>query len=84
MWHFVFFCHCADGFLTLLFYFIGFYYFRELGDQVDVVRCDKNDPNDGGFLLQLSFRMNYDQMANAVATSLGVDPYYLQFFTTLG
>ena len=30
--------------------------------------------------MELSQRMNYDQMARAVAMRLGTDPYLLQFF----
>ncbi|XP_021358377.1 ubiquitin carboxyl-terminal hydrolase 7-like isoform X1 [Mizuhopecten yessoensis] len=55
-------------------------YFKDLYYRVDVTFCDKTLPNDEGFMLDLSMRMNYDQMANAVAQYLGTDPYLLQFF----
>lgn len=59
-------------------------YFRDLFYRVEVNFCDKTIPNDPGFTLELSLRMNYDQMANAVAAHLGTDPYLLQFFKTQG
>ena len=46
--------------------------------------CDKSVTNDGGFTLDLSQKMNYDQMANAVAQHLNTDPYKLQFFKCQG
>lgn len=55
-------------------------YFRDLFYKVEVVFCDKNIPNDPGFCLELSMRMNYDQIAKRVAQHLEVDPYLLQFF----
>lgn len=42
--------------------------------------CDKTVPNDPGIIVELSHRMTYDQMAEAVANRLGTDPYLLQFF----
>ncbi|KAK0051801.1 ubiquitin carboxyl-terminal hydrolase 7 [Biomphalaria pfeifferi] len=59
-------------------------YFRDLFYQVEVTFCDKSLPNDQGFTLDLSQKMNYDQMANAVANHLGTDPYKLQFFKCQG
>jgi len=43
---------------------------------------DKNNQNDPGFTLTLSQRTEYDQMVNAAAKYLEVDPTYLQFFKT--
>ncbi|KAL3876817.1 hypothetical protein ACJMK2_034611, partial [Sinanodonta woodiana] len=59
-------------------------YFRDLYYRVEVVFCDKNVPNDTGFTLELSLRMNYDQMAHQVARYLNTDPYLLQFFKPQG
>ncbi|KAK7111658.1 ubiquitin carboxyl-terminal hydrolase 7-like isoform X1 [Littorina saxatilis] len=59
-------------------------YFRDLFYQVEVTFCDKQVVNDQGFPLELSLRMNYDQMAHAVAQHLGCDPYHLQFFKSQG
>lgn len=53
---------------------------RDLYYRVEVIFCDKLNPSDPGFSLDLSMRMNYDQMANAVAQYLHTDPYLLQFF----
>ena len=47
---------------------------------MEVIFCDKAIQNDPGFTLELSMRMNYDQMARAVARRVGTDPYLLQFF----
>ncbi|XP_013784489.1 ubiquitin carboxyl-terminal hydrolase 7-like [Limulus polyphemus] len=55
-------------------------YFRDLFYRVEVTFCDKTIPNDPGFTMELSLKMNYDQMANAVAQRLETDPYLLQFF----
>uniref|UniRef100_T1J1R9 Ubiquitin carboxyl-terminal hydrolase 7 n=1 Tax=Strigamia maritima TaxID=126957 RepID=T1J1R9_STRMM len=55
-------------------------YFRDLFYRVEVTFSDKTLPNDSGFTMELSQRMNYDQMAHAVAQRLGTDPYLLQFF----
>ena len=57
---------------------------RDLYFRIEVCFCDKTLPNDQGFLLELSQRMNYDQVANAVAAHLGTDPYLLQFFKSQG
>ena len=46
--------------------------------------CDKAVPSDTGFVLTLSQRMNYDQVAKAVAAHIGTDPYLLQFFKSHG
>ena len=58
--------------------------FRDLYYRVEIVFCDKNVITDPGFTLELSLRMNYDQMAKAVAKHLNTDPYLLQFFKPQG
>ncbi|XP_065302370.2 ubiquitin carboxyl-terminal hydrolase 7 isoform X9 [Dermacentor albipictus] len=55
-------------------------YFRDLFYRVEVTFCDKMIPNDPGLTMELSLKMNYDQIARAVAQRLGTDPYLLQFF----
>jgi len=55
-------------------------YFRDLFYKVEVNFCDKNVPNDPGFTLELSQRMNYDQLAKKVANHLETDMYLIQFF----
>jgi len=57
-------------------------YFRDLFYRLDVTFVDKNIPNDAGFTLTLSQRTQYQQMVEAVARHLAVDPTYLQFFKT--
>lgn len=57
-------------------------YFRDLFYKVEVTFVDKNNQNDPGFTLTLSQRTEYDQMVNAAAKYLEVDPTYLQFFKT--
>ncbi|XP_013388428.1 ubiquitin carboxyl-terminal hydrolase 7 [Lingula anatina] len=59
-------------------------YFKDLYYRIDVTFCDKNIPSDPGFTLELSLRMNYDQIAHAVAHHLETDPYLLQFFKPQG
>ncbi|XP_053388715.1 ubiquitin carboxyl-terminal hydrolase 7-like [Mercenaria mercenaria] len=59
-------------------------YFRDLYYRVEITFCDKNVISDPGFTLELSQRMNYDQMANSVARYLNTDPYLLQFFKPQG
>ncbi|XP_077980640.1 ubiquitin carboxyl-terminal hydrolase 7-like [Glandiceps talaboti] len=59
-------------------------YFRDLYYRVEVTFCDKNQPNDTGFTLVLSQRMNYFMVAKAVATRLNTDPMLLQFFKSQG
>ena len=54
--------------------------FRDLFLRVDVTFSDKSNPNDPGFTLEMSQKMDYDSLARAVAEYLGVDPYHLQFF----
>lgn len=54
-------------------------YINDLMMRVEVLFCDKNS-NDPGFVLELSLKMTYNQIAQAVAMRLGVDPFMLQFF----
>lgn len=55
-------------------------YFADMLHRVEVLFCDKNNPSDPGFLLELSLKMTYNQIAGAVAMRLGTDPSLLQFF----
>ncbi|XP_054155064.1 ubiquitin carboxyl-terminal hydrolase 7-like [Oppia nitens] len=55
-------------------------YFKDLFFRVEVTFCDKTNPTDAGFTIELSLKMNYEQIANAVAQRLGTDPYLIQFF----
>ncbi|KAF7489071.1 Ubiquitin carboxyl-terminal hydrolase 7 [Sarcoptes scabiei] len=55
-------------------------YYNDLLLKAEVLFCDKNNPNDAGFTLELSLKMNYTQMAHAVAMRLGTDPNLIQFF----
>ncbi|KXJ26613.1 Ubiquitin carboxyl-terminal hydrolase 7 [Exaiptasia diaphana] len=55
-------------------------YFRDLHNQVEVLFCDKNNLQDPGFTIVLSKRMNYMEVAKAVAAHLEVDPLNIQFF----
>ena len=48
--------------------------------QVEVNFCDKNNPSDSGFTLELSQRMNYEQLAKKVSGVINTDPYLIQFF----
>jgi len=57
-------------------------YFRDLFYRVEVTFCDKMMANDPGFTMELSMRMNYDQLVTAVAQRVGTDPSRLQFFKT--
>ncbi|KAG8145440.1 hypothetical protein E2320_011973 [Naja naja] len=59
-------------------------YFRDLYYRVDVIFCDKTIPNDPGFVVTLSNRMNYFQVAKTVAHRLNTDPMLLQFFKSQG
>ena len=47
---------------------------------MEVTFCDKTVSNDSGFIMELSQRITYEQMAKALAHRLGTDPYLLQFF----
>ena len=53
---------------------------RDLILQVEVTFCDKNQPNDEGFTLQLSLKMKYEEFARRVAAHLNYDHDKLQFF----
>lgn len=55
-------------------------YFRDLYHRMEITFCDKTIPNDLGFTMELSARMNYNQMAQAVALRVGTDACRLQFF----
>ncbi|XP_077591421.1 ubiquitin carboxyl-terminal hydrolase 7 isoform X2 [Stigmatopora nigra] len=59
-------------------------YFRDLYYRVDVIFCDKTIQNDPGFVVTLSNRMNYFQVAKTVAQRLNTDPMLLQFFKSQG
>jgi len=56
----------------------------DLFNRTEVTFCDKQVFSDPGFTLELSQKMNYDQVANAVAQHLNTDPYLLQFFKAQG
>lgn len=55
-------------------------YFRDLLYRVEVTFCDKTEPSDVGFTLELSLRMTYDQMATAVSRKINCEPRKIQFF----
>lgn len=55
-------------------------YFKDLLYRVEVLFIEKTNPQDAGFTLELSQRMTYDQMANAVGQKINVDPNTIQFF----
>ncbi|XP_065658399.1 ubiquitin carboxyl-terminal hydrolase 7 isoform X4 [Hydra vulgaris] len=55
-------------------------YFKDLLHQVQILFCDKTVPSDNGFIETLNLKMNYTQIANAAASTLGVDPLKIQFF----
>jgi len=55
-------------------------YFKDLQNQMQTRFCDKNDPNDPGFVETLNLKMNYTQIAEHVAKCLNVDPKKIQFF----
>nr|XP_032816939.1 ubiquitin carboxyl-terminal hydrolase 7 isoform X1 [Petromyzon marinus] len=59
-------------------------YFHDLYHRVDVTFCDKTIPNDPGFVVTLSNRMTYFQVAKTVAQRLNTDPMLLQFFKSQG
>lgn len=59
------------------------YYFNDLISRIEVTFIDKSNPIDPGFILILSLRSTYDQMAMAVGHKLNVDPLELQFFNCL-
>ena len=45
-----------------------------------MIFCDHNVLGDDGIAVPLNLRMNYTQMAKAVAQVLGTDWQYMQFF----
>ncbi|XP_071963374.1 ubiquitin carboxyl-terminal hydrolase 7-like [Antedon mediterranea] len=55
-------------------------YFRDLYYRIEVLLCDKTNLNDPGFTLTLSVKMNYFQIAKAIAAKLDTDPMLLQLF----
>jgi len=55
-------------------------FFRDIYFKIEVNFCDKNKPNDPGFTLELSQRMDYTELAKRVAHHLKTDPDLLQFF----
>lgn len=59
-------------------------YFRDLFHRVEVTFCDKSIPNDQGFTMELSQKMNYEQIASAVAQRIGTEPDLIQFYKPQG
>ncbi|XP_033034474.1 ubiquitin carboxyl-terminal hydrolase 7-like [Trachypithecus francoisi] len=57
-------------------------YFQDLC--ADVIFCDKTIPNDPGFVVTLSNKMNYLHIAKTVAQRPNTDPMLLQFFKSQG
>jgi len=55
-------------------------YLKEIFLKVEVLFCDKTQPNDPGFTMELSQKMSYEQMALAVGQRLGTESYLVQFF----
>lgn len=55
-------------------------YFRDLLHRVDVMFVDRTVESDGGFKLQLTERMTYQQMATAVGQKIEWQPNKIQFF----
>ncbi|XP_066936124.1 ubiquitin carboxyl-terminal hydrolase 7-like [Clytia hemisphaerica] len=55
-------------------------YFKDLQHQISMTFCDKNNPNDPGFVEILNLKMNYSQIATTVAKCLDIDPRKIQFF----
>ncbi|XP_062508101.1 ubiquitin carboxyl-terminal hydrolase 7-like isoform X2 [Corticium candelabrum] len=55
-------------------------YFSELASLVSVCFYDVLDQSDPGLKLELSYRLNYVQIAKHVASQLDVDPLMIQFF----
>ena len=50
--------------------------------QLEIMFCDKNTPNEDGFVLLLSLKMKYDEFAKLVGQHLKYDYQKLQFFRT--
>lgn len=46
--------------------------------RVEIAFCDKNIPNDPGFVLELLLHTKYDQMVEAVAERVGIDKHRIQ------
>ena len=55
-------------------------YFIDLNNRIEVTLCDKNIPNDAGFVLELSKNMNYDKLSKAVAQQLNTESDLIQFY----
>ena len=49
-------------------------------NRVEVAFCDKNIPNDTGFILELSLNTKYEKMVEAVAERVGIDKHRIQIF----
>lgn len=49
-------------------------------NRVEIAFCDKNIPNDPGFVLELSNNMKYDQMVEAVSERVGIDKHRIQIY----
>lgn len=59
-------------------------YFKDLFHRVEVTFCDKTIANDTGFTIELSQKMNYEQIAAAVAQRIGTEPDLIQFYKPQG
>lgn len=61
-------------------------YYKDLFYRLDVQFIDKTAPNDESkiFVLELSQKTTYDQLANAVGHYLNTDPLKIQFFKSQG
>ncbi|XP_065225865.1 ubiquitin carboxyl-terminal hydrolase 7 [Planococcus citri] len=55
-------------------------HFRDLMNRVEIAFCDKNIPNDTGFILELSLNTKYEKMVEAVAERVGIDKHRIQIF----
>ena len=55
-------------------------YFRDLDNRVTVTFCDKNNPSDPGFNVNLNQKMTYNEVAEIVAECLQTEPNLIQFF----
>jgi hypothetical protein len=54
--------------------------YRDLATKIEVTFVDKNQANDEGFTLILSYKMKYDEFAKAVGAHLNWNYLKLQFF----
>ena len=61
-----------------------FFVNSDLQYRMEVTFCDKSQPNDAGFALELNAKFKYDQVATAVSKYLSCDPYRIQFFRAQG